>query len=96
MENSYFNEALKNFTMNAACNDAIRHLTDKGLSCDEIKSRLSYPAPLSHIEKVQKEYLDIKRRLENPAENDEPVYEFIEEKDAYGRKSFRRVERKGT
>lgn len=87
----YFQEALSNFTMDAACNDAIRHLTDRGFTAEEIEKQLTFPAGLSHIEKIRAARLDELRRLNSPNADDEPVYEFIEERDSYGRKSFRRI-----
>lgn len=91
MDNKYFLEALKNFTMDAACGDAIRHLTDRGLSTEEIAAQLTYPAKPEYIDKIRNARLDEIRRLNCPKEGDEPVYEFIEEYDSYGRKSFRRI-----
>ncbi|MBQ6129625.1 MAG: hypothetical protein IJI51_08200, partial [Lachnospiraceae bacterium] len=36
-DNSAFTKALHNFTMDASCGDAIRHLTDRGYTFDKIK-----------------------------------------------------------
>lgn len=87
-------EALHNFTMDVACRDAIVHLTDRGLSADEIKNQLTYPAPPAYIEKIRNERIEEIRQLSMPEGEAEPVYEFIEERDSYGRKSFRRVPKK--
>lgn len=94
MDNKYFLEALKNFTMDAACGDAIRHLTDRGLSVEEIAAQLTFPAKPEYIEKVRNDRLEELRRINFPEEGDEPVYEFVEEYDSYGRKSFRRVKKR--
>lgn len=94
MDNKYFLEALHNFTMDVACRDAINHLTDKGMTVDEISEQLTYPASKEFIEKVRNERLSENRRLNSPSEGDEPVYEIVEEYDSYGRKSFRKVPKK--
>lgn len=89
MDNKYFLEALHNLTMDVACKDAIIHLTDRGLSVEEIKNQLTYPATEEYIEKIRTCRLEEKSRASS-----EPVYEFIEERDSFGRKSFRKVEKK--
>ena len=94
MDNKYFLEALHNFTMDVACRDAIVHLTDKGLSVNEIRETLTYPATEEYITKIRNERLEELRHISSPTENDEPLYEIIEEHDAYGRKSFRKVPKK--
>ena len=43
MENSYFHEALSNFTKDFAYGGAIRHLVDKGYTAERIIREFHYP-----------------------------------------------------
>ena len=56
-DNSAFTKALHNFTMDASCGDAIRHLTDRGYTFDRIKASLTFPAKDEYIAKVMWERL---------------------------------------
>ena len=56
-DNSAFAKALHNFTMDASCGDAIRHLTDRGYTFDKIKASLTFPAKDDYIAKVMWERL---------------------------------------
>ena len=51
-DNSAFSKALHNFTMDAACGDAIRHLTDKGYTFAQIRESLTFPAKEAYIAEV--------------------------------------------
>ena len=90
----FFQTALSDFTTEAACGGAIRHLTDIGYTLDQIVDRLDYPAPKSKVQKIMLEYLYESRILlrEEPsgALLATPA-EFIQEQDAYGRRSMRKV-----
>ena len=79
---SYFNETLSNFTTQVAYKDAIQRLYDKGLSESEIVKQCLYPVNETIVNKVIQEYKELKKK---------PKSEFIEEYDAYGRKTFRKV-----
>ena len=56
-DNSAFTKALHNFTMDASCGDAIRHLTDRGYTFDKIKESLTFPAKDEDIARVMWERL---------------------------------------
>lgn len=87
-ENFYFYNALSSFTADVAYVGAVRHLYDAGLGADEIQKRLTYPLSKEKIEKVIKEY-------ETEKSKSASAYEFVQETDGYGRKSFRRIKRDG-
>lgn len=92
--NVFFKTALSNYATDAACGGAIRHLTDIGYTLDQIVDRLDYPAPKSKVQKIMLEYLYESRMLlkEEPsgALLTMPAV-FIQEQDAYGRRSMRRI-----
>ncbi len=100
-ENNAFAKALHNFTMDAACSDAIRHLTDKGFMPSQIKDTLTFPAPMGHIVTVMWERLVETHKIvpdENGPLTPSPgttgfTYETIERRDEYGRRSFLRVKK---
>ena len=52
MSEDVFAKALRNFTMDAAAGDAIRHLTDKGYTPTQIRETLTFPAPMEYVVKV--------------------------------------------
>ena len=52
MSEDHFTKALRNFTMDAAAGDAIRHLCDKGFTLPQIKDALTFPAPEKYIAEV--------------------------------------------
>lgn len=82
----YFNNALVSFTSDVAYVGAVRHLYDSGLTVSEIKHNLSYPVSEDKIRKVIRDY-------EQEKQGGAAEYEYIQETDAYGRRSFRRVAR---
>lgn len=49
---SYFQAALSDFTFDVAAGGAIRHLTDRGYSVEQIMRELSYPVPRAKVEKA--------------------------------------------
>ena len=90
----YFQTALSNFAMDAACGGAIRHLTDLGYTLDQIVERLDYPASRAKVRQMMMEYLyDSKMllRKEPSADLFAAREEFIQEQDAYGRRTLRRI-----
>ncbi|MCI9141645.1 MAG: hypothetical protein HFH87_03365 [Lachnospiraceae bacterium] len=93
-ENRYFQKALSDFTHETASGGAIRHLTDMGYTVKQIMDRLDFPTP---CERVQREVWDrLKEKgiilTEEPGhgERKEKV-NYIQERDRFGRTSFRRV-----
>jgi len=103
MSENHFSKALKNFTMDAAAGDAIRHLTDKGLSPSQIKNTLTFPAPMDYITKVMWDRLVETYRIIPDCGNVDDLESFMsgrrqpceimEHRDRYGRKSFIKVQK---
>ena len=103
MSENHFAKALKNFTMDAAAGDAIRHLTDKGMSPSQIKDTLTFPAPMDYITKVMWDHLVETCRiipdcssvddLESYMSRHRQSSEITERRDKYGRKSFIKVQK---
>ncbi len=85
-EGGYFREALAGFVSEAAYAAAVRHLYDKGYSVEQIRKNLLYPVSVQQIESVIEEY---RKRQSSP----ERAYEYVQDTDRYGKKSFRRIER---
>ena len=56
MENSYFHEALSNFTKDFAYGGAIRHLVDKGYTAERIIREFHDPLSRESIEKMVDDY----------------------------------------
>lgn len=93
-ETNYFQSALSSFVTDAACGGAIRHLTDIGYTLDQIVERLDYPAPRAKVQRIMMEYLYESRMLlrEEPSEElFAPQVQFVQEQDAYGRRSMRKI-----
>lgn len=96
MENS-FSKALKNFTMDAAAGDAIRHLADTGMGPAKIHDNLTYPAKLSYIGRVVYEHLLNNNviLLKDPNVAGVPEqYEFVLCRNEYGKTSYTKVPKK--
>lgn len=92
---SYFQTALSNFVTDAACGGAVRHLTDIGYTLDQIVERLDYPAPRSKVQQIMMEYLYESKVLlkdEPSIETLAPKTQYIQEQDAFGRRTMRKVE----
>ncbi|MCM1136344.1 MAG: hypothetical protein NC400_12320 [Clostridium sp.] len=93
-EQDYFGKALSNFTFEAASGGAIRHLTDLGYTVKQIRQRLDFPAP---CEKVRRAVWDrlletgVLLKEEPGSGKEREKAEYVEERDKYGRTSFRRV-----
>lgn len=103
MNENHFAKALRNFTMDAAAGDAIRHLTDKGMSPSQIKENLTFPAPMEYITKVMWDRLVETYRIIPDCAGIEELeafmscrrqsHEIAECRDRYGRRSFIKVQK---
>lgn len=89
-----FKTALSNFATDIACGGAVRHLTDIGYTLDQIVERLDYPAPRAKVQKIMMEHLYESRVIlrEEPSEAFFTAPEaYVQEQDAYGRRSMRKI-----
>lgn len=94
----YFKSALSNFTHEAASGGAIRHLADLGYTVKQITERLTFPTPEERVRReVWERLVDTGViLLEEPGsggQREKAV--FVEERDRFGRVSFRRVAAEG-
>lgn len=90
----YFQTALSNFTTDVACGGAIRHLTDIGYTLDQIVERLDYPVSRAKAQKIMMDYLYESRvllREEPSAALFAGREEYVQEQDAYGRHTLRKI-----
>lgn len=93
-EQKYFKQALSDFTYDAACGGAIRHLADLGYSVGQIVEQLSFPVPYERVQKTVWEYFleNGVLLLEEPGKGKAPEKaDYVREYDKYGKASFRRV-----
>ena len=93
-EANVFQSALSNFATDVACGGAIRHLTDIGYTLDQIVARLDYPTSRERAQRIMMEHLYQSRVLlrEEPSEAlFEEQMQFVEEQDAFGRRSLRKT-----
>ena len=90
MNNKHFSQALSDFTFDAACGGAIRHLADNGYTVNEIKERLDYPTSLDNIRNcVFKHFQDKKLILtEDPAFTSGAGVIYEKVYDSFGHASF--------
>lgn len=95
-EQDYFANALANFTHEAACGGAIRHLADLGYTVRQITNQLAFPAPYEKVRQDVWEHLLHTKTvlLEEPgagggAAQEKPKY--VLEYNRYGKASFRLV-----
>lgn len=86
MDNKYFQEALSNMVAKAAYIDAVRHMYDSGYSAEEIHKQLAYPTSIEKIEKAIQDY-------ETEKASPDSEYEFIQQTDELGRRSFIKVKK---
>ncbi len=104
MSQDHFVKALQNFTMDAACGDAIRHLCDKGYTLDKVKETLTFPAPTEYVAKIMWDRcIETRKIIESTgtvlSDSDSSqvstghLHEIVEMRDRYGRKSFVRVQK---
>lgn len=94
-EQSFFQNALSNFTHEVASGGSIRHLTDLGYTVKEISEHLSYPTPASRIRRqVWERLIETEVILvDEPGNSTKVTADYVREYDEYGRASFRRVEK---
>ena len=93
-ENEYFKQALSNFVMDVASGGAIKHLTNQGYTVQQIVDKLDFPTPYEKVQElVWKQLVDSGCvLLEEPGSGAEhEKVDYIQEKDSFGRSSFRRV-----
>ena len=90
-ENSFFKNALQNFTKDVACGGAIRHLTDLGFSAQEIRERLDFPMDLQEIEEVRRQRLVDTGALPSEEGSEKKDYDIVKEQTKYGKTTFRKV-----
>ena len=98
MSEDVFAKALRNFTMDAAAGDAIRHLCDRGFTLAQVKEALTFPVPEEYIAEIMWTRLVETRKVLEPGmvleSGTVPTSEIIETRDRYGRKSFLQVQKK--
>lgn len=88
-----FQSALSDFTFEAACGGAIRHLADSGLTLKQIMERLDYPISVERVQKALYKHLcDSGVILEKSPEEGLPGTkpEYVLEYNSYGKPSYRR------
>ena len=92
-EQSFFQNALYNFTYEVASGGAIRHLTDMGYTVKQISERLDFPTPFERVQReVWERLLETEVILvEEPGSSNREKVNYVREYDKYGRASFRRV-----
>ncbi|MDE7178376.1 MAG: hypothetical protein K2O59_11235 [Lachnospiraceae bacterium] len=93
-ETNYFQSALSSFVTDAACGGAVRHLADIGYTLDQIVERLDYPASRAKVQRIMMQYLyesHILLREEPSEELFAEKVQFVQEQDAYGRRSMRKI-----
>lgn len=93
-EQNFFQSALSNFVFEAANGGSIRHFVDLGYTVKQIEEHLSFSTPHEKIQKAVWEHL-LNREillLSEPGrgKKQEPA-SYIQEKDNYGRTSFRKI-----
>ncbi|MDE6024032.1 MAG: hypothetical protein K2G45_01115 [Lachnospiraceae bacterium] len=81
--NKYFQAALGKMVSEFAYADSVIRLYKKGLPPEKIKEQLLYPVSIGNIKRVIADY-EKNMQCENQ-------YDYVQETNAYGRKSFRRV-----
>lgn len=93
-EPDVFRSALSNFATDVACGGAIRHLTDIGYTLEQIVARLDYPVSREKAQRIMMEYLYQSRALLR-CEPSQTLFEeqtqFVQEQDAYGRRTLRKT-----
>ncbi|MCM1540378.1 MAG: hypothetical protein NC121_03865 [Blautia sp.] len=88
-----FGTALSDFTFEAACGAAIRHLADSGCTAKQIMERLDYPVSGERVRKALYKHLcDTGVILEDSPERGVPEAkpEYVLEYNSYGKPSYRR------
>ncbi|MCI8455114.1 MAG: hypothetical protein HFE84_10960 [Lachnospiraceae bacterium] len=90
----FFEQALANFTFEAACGGAIRHLADNGYTIRQIMKKLDYPASYEQVQNsLLAHFLGNGTLLKNEPDftsiGEKP--DFILEYGPYGKASFRQT-----
>ena len=88
-----FQNALSDFTFEAACGGAIRHLADSGCTVKQIMERLDYPISGERVRiALYKHLCDTNVILEKSPEEELPEAkpEYVLEYNSYGKPSYRR------
>lgn len=91
---NYFQSALSGYVTEAACGGAIRHLTDIGCTLDQMVDRLDYPASREKVQRIMMVHLYESRvllRKEPSGDLFALQGQFVQEQDAYGRRTMRKV-----
>lgn len=93
-EGSCFQNALADFTHEAASGGAIRHLADLGYTVEEIREELAFPTSCGKVQSTVWRHLSDTGVIlsEEPGSGQaSPKAVYVREYDSYGRPSFRRV-----
>lgn len=92
-EQSFFQNALSNFTHEVASGGSIRHLTDLGYTVKQISEQISFPTPMERIRRQVWERLVETNVIltETPGLRIHEKVDYVREYDEYGKASFRRV-----
>ncbi|MCH5274398.1 MAG: hypothetical protein J1E65_01065 [Lachnospiraceae bacterium] len=92
-EQSFFQNALSNFTHEVAAGGSIRHLTDLGYTVKQISEQISFPTPTERIRRqVWERLIETEVILTcEPGCNTKTKADYVREYDEYGRASFRKV-----
>jgi hypothetical protein len=91
---TFFQDALSNFTHDAASGGAIAHLAELGYTPQEIKEMLDFPTPYERVQESYWKYLlENQIIVENSSElgRRKERVRFVTDHDSYGRTSFRKV-----
>ncbi len=83
-ENKFFQESLSNVISESAYAGAVRHLYELGYPPQRIQQEILYPVSLEKINRIIEEY-------ERDKSSPKAEYKYVQDTDALGRKSFRRV-----
>lgn len=89
-----FEQVLSDFTFDAACGGAIRHLAGLGYTAKEVHERLSFPVSYERVRQAYTKYLldeGILLKEKPDAHKTREQYVYVQEEGKYGKKSFRRV-----
>lgn len=92
-DRNVFQTALSDFTFEAACGGAIRHLADSGCTAKQIMEKLDYPISGDRVRKALYKHLcDTGVILEKSPEEGFPETkpEYVLEYNSYGKPSYRR------
>lgn len=95
MTDRYFQKALSDFTFEAACGGAIRHLAGLGYTARQITDQLSFSVPYERVRRAYTKYLLEQKILlmqEPSAPKAAVKVTYVQEFGKYGKPSFRRVE----